>query len=152
STLCEEDRARRFRCYKLWASGGKISFKRSCTFLADGNNSLFVALADDVDEAGVEMQLFEPKVSKLRESQTGSVSRFEDGLVAKAGRCFRSFGGQQVLDFTAGEGLGQAFPTARQRKVFGDILRQDLFVLSKAVESVQRRDFEVKAFAAKAAP
>ena len=56
-----------------------------------------------------------------------------------------------MVDFLAGEGFGQAFPAARQGEVLGDIGRQELLVLGKAVERPQGGDLQVKAFAAEAA-
>ena len=113
---------------------------------AHGHHPLLVALADDGDKPGVKMKLFQADAAQFGQAQTRSVGQFQHRLVAQRGgrgRCFRF---EQTFDFRIGKRLGQPLPAARQREIFGDVLRQDLFRLGKIVKGPQRGDLQVKAF------
>ena len=79
---------------------------------AHRHDALFVALADDVDETGVEPQLLEPQPSQLGQPQAGGVTQLEHRVVAKRRRGHRLDRPQQFLDLRIGQRLGQAFPAA----------------------------------------
>ena len=83
------------------------------------------------------MKLLEAQVAEFGEPQAGRVGEFENRIVAKRfGRSFeRRF--QQFLDFRGGEIFRKFFPALRQRKIFGDIFGQELFVLAEVVESAK---------------
>jgi len=106
-------------------------------------DSLFISLADDVDKTGVELQLLEPQPSQLGQPQAGGVTKLKHRVIAKRRWCHRLNRPQQFLDLPIGQRLGQAFPAAGQRKVFGDIRRQKLFLHAEAVERLQRGDFKI---------
>ena len=118
----------------------------------DGHDAFLVALADDADEAGVEMQLFETQAAQFREAQAGGVGQFHHGPVAErrgrerlGGVCF-----EKPFDFEIGQRLGQPFPAPGQREIFGNVQRQMFFVLGETIEGAQRGDLRINALAAQA--
>ena len=52
---------------------------------------------------------FETEIAQFGEAKAGSVRQFEDGLITKPGRSFRSERAKELGDFIVGEGFGQAF-------------------------------------------
>jgi hypothetical protein len=117
---------------------------------AHGHHALLVALADDIDEARIQMQLLQPQISQFRQPEAGRVGELEDGLIAQIPGRGGRFWLQQPRNLLVGQRLGQAFPTARQGQIFRDVDRQDFFVLGKFIKRAQRRDFQVHTLAAQA--
>ena len=114
----------------------------------DRQDPLLVSFADDVDEPGIEMDLFQPQATQLGETQPRRVGQFQNRPVAKRFRRLRPDRRQQLFHFSVGQRPGQPFPAARQRKIFRHIHRQQPFVFTKLVEGPQRGDFQIYAFTA----
>ena len=126
-----------------------ITVQRRHGFRPDRHDAFLVALADDVDETGFEMELFQAQAAKLGEAQAGGVGEFEHGLIAQTSTASPAVPAASSFSISAlRQRFRQSFPAARQRKIFGDVHRQELFILGEAIEGPQRRDFEINAFAA----
>ena len=117
---------------------------------SDRDDAFLVPFPNHVDEAGFEMQLLQANVPQFAEPQAGGIGKFEDGLVAQRVRGGRFFRSEQLVNFSVAQRLGQSFPTTRQRKIFGDVGRKQLFVFGETIQCAQRGDFQVNAFAAQA--
>ena len=72
----EKDVGWRTRGHELWPADREVAFERSDGFFSHRQDALFVAFADDVDESGFEMELFEADAAQLGEAQAGSVGEF----------------------------------------------------------------------------
>jgi hypothetical protein len=120
-------------------------------FAADGNGSFLVAFAEDDDEPGVEVELFQPDLGKLGEAKAGSVSQFEDGLIAEGCRGDGLYGAQEGVDFRVAQGFGNAFPAPWQRELFRRVARQQALAFGEPIERTERGDFKVEAFLAEPA-
>lgn len=70
AALSEKDGPRRAFRHKFGTPGFKVALKGCNGFASEGHNAFLVALADDEDEAGIELELFEADVAKLGEAQT----------------------------------------------------------------------------------
>src|SRR5688500_5747720 len=89
------------------------------------------------------MELLKAQGAKLGQPQTGSISEFKNGIVAKSFR--RRFGRwlQQGLNFRGGEIFRKFLPTLRQRKILGDVFGEQFFVFAEVVESAKGGDGEI---------
>ena len=67
---------------ELGPPGRKVTVHRFHGFSAHRHYAFLVALADDVDESGVEMKLLQPQIFQLGQPQTGGVGQFQNRLVA----------------------------------------------------------------------
>ena len=150
AALRQKNIRRRFRRDEFGPPDFDETVQRFHGLSPDRHDALLVALADDVDEPGVEMKLLQPQIFQFGQAQAGSVGQFQNRLVAQAFRRFRRFRREQFFDFVIRQRLRQPFPAARQRKIFRDVGRQQFFILGEAVKRPQRRDFQINAFAAQA--
>jgi len=114
AALCEKDVGWRARSYEFGPSDRDVAFESGHGLLARGQDTFFVAFADDVNETSFEVELFEPKAAQFGEAQAGSIGEFEDCLIAKRLGSFRCFGREELIDFLAGKRFGQTFPSARK--------------------------------------
>lgn len=142
---------RRARRDKFGSADGNVTFERGDGLFAQWKHALFVAFADDVDEASFQMKLFKTNAAQFGQTKAGGVRQFENGLIAEGLRSFRSFGHEKLFDLLTGEGLGKSFPSAREGKSLSNIRWEKIFVFGEAVEGAESGDFEIYAFAAEAA-
>lgn len=106
----EEDIGRGLRADKLRAGDAEIPAECFHGKFPDRHDTFLVALADDGDEAGLEVKLFEPQAAQLREPQATGVGEFEDRLVAEVGRRARRERFKDLLDSSAwASALGTRF-------------------------------------------
>jgi len=73
---------RRARPHQLGPADLQIAVERFDGFAADGHNAFLVALADDVDEPRVQVQLLEAQVAQLRQTQARGIGQLQHRLVA----------------------------------------------------------------------
>ena len=140
----------RFRRDQLGPSGFEVTVQRGHGGSPDRHHALFVALADDIDEAGVEVKLFEAEVAQFREAQAGGVAEFEHSLVAQIFGGFGFFRFEQFFNFVVRQRLGQPLPAPWQRQIFRHVRGQKLFRFGKTVKRPQRGDFQINTLAAEA--
>src|SRR5215471_3359219 len=60
TAFCEEDGARRTGGNEFGPAGIEVMLKSGHGFAADGNDAFLVAFADDVNEPGLQVELFKP--------------------------------------------------------------------------------------------
>ena len=126
----------------------EVTLQRRHRRASDRHDAFLVSLADDVEETGVQVKLFQARVAQLGKSQAGGVGQFQDGLVAERFRRLGPERREHRSDFRVGQRFGQAFPASRKGQMFGYVGRQQAFVFAVFVERPQRGDLEVNAFPA----
>ena len=144
AALRQKNIRRRFRRDEFGPPGFEVTIQRFHRFSPDRHDALLVALADDVDEPGVEMKLFQPQIFQFGQPQAGGVGQFQNRLVAQAFRRFRRFRREQFCDFVVRQRLGQTFPAARQRQIFRDVDRQQSFRSRRSCKTPATRRFPDK--------
>ena len=82
----EEQIGGRARRDQTRASGCQIAIDGGDGFSSQGHDAFLVALADDVDESGVQMELLQARVAQFGKAQAGRVGQFEHGLIAEGCR------------------------------------------------------------------
>src|SRR6185436_13716267 len=90
-------------------------------FLAERDQALAVALADDAQHALIHVDLARLEVHQLRHAQASGVQHFEHRAVAIAERIVDLRRGEQRLDFLFGERLRQRAADLRHRDLRGRI-------------------------------
>src|SRR3954464_15599243 len=76
-------------------------------FLAERNEPLAIALAEDTDHALVQVHLAGPQVHELRNAQARGVQHLEHATIAVAERIVHRRSGEQRFDFLFREALRQ---------------------------------------------
>ena len=107
-------------------------------FLAERNEPLAIALADDADDALVEVDLVVLEVHQLRDAQARGVQHFEHGAIAVAQRIGDGRRAEQRLDLFFGERLRQRAADLRHRDLRGRIVLDHAFAHEVAEEAAER--------------
>ncbi len=115
---------------------------------ADRDDALFVALANDVDEAGFKAQLLQAQAAQFRQAQARAVGKLKHGLIAKGGGSLGALGLEEGLDLRDAQRLGEPFPAPREREIFRDILGQIFLGLGEGKEGPQRGNLQIEALRA----
>ncbi len=141
----EEDVGRGFRGDQAGTSGGEVTFEGGTGGASDGHDPFLVAFADDMDEPGFELELFESDAAEFGEAKAAGVGEFENRVIAEGG--FGGLGGrgQDPFDFLGIEGLGELFPATGQREVFRGIKGDEVFGNGEPEEGAEGGDGEVDA-------
>src|SRR5207245_5141212 len=87
-----------------------------------GNEPAAIALAEDSDDALVDIELTLAQVHELRHPQPGRVQHFQHGAVAAAERIAHYRGRQERLDLLLGERARQRAADLRHRDLRGGVL------------------------------
>ena len=106
AALRQKNIRRRFGRDELWPASLDVTIQRLNGLAAHRHDALLVALADDVDESGVEMKLLQPQVFQFGQPQAGSVGQFQNRLVAQAFRRLGSFRREQLCNFLVASAFG----------------------------------------------
>ena len=112
-TLREEYICRRTRRHEFGSPGFKVTVQCLHRLAPDRHDAFLVALADDIDEASFEVELFQAQIAKFGEAQAGRVGEFENGLIAKRVRRGRIFRREEFINLGIRERLGQTLPASR---------------------------------------
>ena len=102
-------------CDELGPSGFEVTIQRFHRFAPHRHDAFLVALADNVDETGFKMKLFQAQIAQFRQPQAGGVGEFKNSLVTQSFRQFRRLRFKQFFNFLICQRLGQALPPPRQR-------------------------------------
>ncbi len=98
----EEDSGGRARGEEAGAAGVEVVLEGIDGLAAGGDDAFLVAFADDIDEAGVEVELFEADVAEFGEAEAGGIGQFEGGLIAQGVGGFGGDGLEEAADLIEG--------------------------------------------------
>ena len=96
--------------------------ERPHRLFTERNEPLAIALAEDADDALVDIELTLAQVHELRHPQPGRVQHFQHGAVAAAERVAHHRGRQERLDLLLGERARQRAADLRHRDLRGGVL------------------------------
>src|ERR1043166_177697 len=126
----------------------QVELQGSHGLAAQGHDALFIAFADYVNKTGLQMELLQARLPQFRQAQAGSIGQLQHGLITQAGGGFGGLRREEVFDLPTGPGLWQARAAAGQRKVFGEVGREQLFAFRKTIKRSQGGNLQINTFAA----
>ena len=104
------------------------------------DEAFFAALAQDADDAEVEVEVGELEVGEFAGTEAGGVEELEDGGVARGELFAWVDGGQQGVDLFAAQNVGQLGPAVRLFEVDGRVDRAEPAGQGEFVEHLERGD------------
>ena len=90
--------------------------------LTDGHEALLAALAFDLDETFVEVEVGQFEVAQLTDAQTTAIKRFQNGTIALPLVLAHIYCGDNLVDFFNGEHLGQVKANLGTFQEFGRVI------------------------------
>ncbi|MNF88826.1 hypothetical protein D3C84_713290 [compost metagenome] len=126
--LAAEEKGSRFALVTLDPGDG---------FLAQGHQALLAALAEHLEHALAQVDLFQGQADQFGDAQAAGVEHFEHGAVAQADGVFQVGGFQQGFDIRLGQRLGQRPPQLRQVHLQGGVFGYQVLAQQEAVEAAQ---------------
>jgi hypothetical protein len=106
-------------------------------FLAERNEPLAVALAEDADDALIQIHLGVAQVHQLRDTQPGGVQHLEHRAVAVAERIVHRRRAEERFDLFLGERLRQRAADLRHRDLRGRVLAHHALANEVAEEAAE---------------